>query len=408
MLKRYLAAATLGVGAFLAAFAFSDNVDPKQVMVDIQELRMTLITNAREAGTQITAAELNAAVKAVADEAIAQVAMDEIEAAQAADWARVYQAADRNADVIVLVGKYLETNPTPSEKFGAQFVAVQAYAALEQFEEGLEYTLAMEPTSGADFNNMAAYTVYVFVPGITELSGSEILAALDKLELKKPEATGDERDAAALNSANSMLVEQRVNTMISMGQKDEAMVVLGEAIEATTDANTTRALSSLRARLVNVGNAPAEIEVTHTIGDFESFESLRGKVVLIDFFAHWCGPCIASFPSYRQLYSELKDEGLEIVGVTRFYGYYGQERPLEPEAELERMKGFLDQHQLEWPVVFTDPAAYEVYGVTGIPTIVVVDAEGVVRQYKVGFTEASFGAFKEEIKGLIAAAKQSQ
>lgn len=408
MLKRYIAAATLGVGAFLAAFAFSDNVDPKQVLVDIQELRMTLMTNAREAGTPITAAELNAAVKVVADEAIAQVGMDEIEAEQAADWARVYQAANRNDDVIVLVERYLESDPSPTDKFNAQFVAVQAFAALNRHQDGLEYALAMEPVSGAHFSNMAAYTVHVFIPGISGLSGTDVLNILHKLEAKKPEPTDEERDLAALNSATNMLVEQRVNTLIALDRKDDAMKTLGEAIDSTSDASATRGLTSLRARLTNVGNAPAEIDVTHTIGEFESFAALKGKVVLIDFFAHWCGPCIASFPSYRQLYSELKDEGLEIIGVTRFYGYYGQERPLEPEEELERMKGFLDQHQLEWPVVFTDPAAYEAYGVTGIPTIVVVDAEGVVRQYKVGFTEASFGAFKEEIKGLIAAAKQSQ
>lgn len=407
MLKRYLAAVALGAGVLLVAFASNDNVDPRQILVDIQNLRMEMMTKARETGQPITAAELNAAVKKVADEAIAQVSFDDIEASAAADWARVYQAANHDDKVLELVDRYIGTDPDPQAKFDAQFVALDSYFSLGKYSEGLDFAMDMVPTTGAQFSNLAAYTIHRFIPNHPDLSREEALEVLDRLQAKHLGSGADERDTAALNNAGNMIVEHRVNTLIALDRKDEGIQILNKAIDEAVDAAATRSLTSLRARLSNVGGAPPEINVTHTIGEFESFEALRGQVVLIDFFAHWCGPCIASFPSYRQLYAELKDQGLEVIAVTRFYGYYGQERPLEPEVEFERMKGFMNEHQLEWPVVFTDPEAYEAYGVTGIPTVVVVDADGVVRQYKIGFSADAFAAFKEEIMQLLAAAKAS-
>src|SRR2546426_8169567 len=48
---------------------------------------------------------------------------------------------------------------------------------------------------------------------------------------------------------------------------------------------------------------------------------LKGKVVLLDFWAVWCGPCIATFPHLREWNKDYKDKGLEVVGVTSYYGF---------------------------------------------------------------------------------------
>ena len=55
--------------------------------------------------------------------------------------------------------------------------------------------------------------------------------------------------------------------------------------------------------------------------DSTTQESLKGKVVLIDFWAMWCGPCIATFPHLREWREEFGEQGFEIVGVTQYYNF---------------------------------------------------------------------------------------
>src|SRR6185503_6586623 len=71
-----------------------------------------------------------------------------------------------------------------------------------------------------------------------------------------------------------------------------------------------------------VGLPAKSFKPLRALGECKTIDELKGKVVILDFFAHWCGPCIASLPSMRSLYEDLKPKGLEIIGVTRFYGYY--------------------------------------------------------------------------------------
>lgn len=115
------------------------------------------------------------------------------------------------------------------------------------------------------------------------------------------------------------------------------------------------------------GNVAPEIELDNPEGKTIPLSSLRGKVVLIDFWASWCKPCRRENPNVVKMYNELKDDGFEIYGVS-----------------LDRDKGkwvqAIKQDGLTWPQVsdlqFWNSAAAQLYNVSSIPHTVLVDREG--------------------------------
>ncbi|MBL9122945.1 MAG: TlpA family protein disulfide reductase [Planctomycetaceae bacterium] len=123
-------------------------------------------------------------------------------------------------------------------------------------------------------------------------------------------------------------------------------------------------------------------------------EELRGKVVLLDFWAVWCGPCIATFPHLREWQEKYADKGLVIIGVTNYYKYgwnAEQQRaePVEgitPEQERLALEEFAKHHELKHRfAVMPEMSDFaEKYGVQGIPQVVVIDRQGKIRLIKVG------------------------
>jgi thiol-disulfide isomerase/thioredoxin len=139
-------------------------------------------------------------------------------------------------------------------------------------------------------------------------------------------------------------------------------------------------------------------------------DALKGKVVLLDFFAVWCGPCIATFPHLRDWHDEYAEKGLAIIGVTDYYEYGWdeeagrpkQESEIEPEAERAAMEQFVKHHELRHPIAFvTDRQLQEHYLVSGIPHAVVIDRQGKVRLFRIGSGEANAADLKKAIEDSL-------
>ena len=140
-------------------------------------------------------------------------------------------------------------------------------------------------------------------------------------------------------------------------------------------------------------------------------DDLKGKVILLDFWAVWCGPCISTFPHLREWHEKYADKGLVIVGLTHYYNYTWNEKAgrasrsqakVSHEDEQEMLKQFTKHHKLKHVIAVTkDNSVSEAYGVTGIPQVVVIDRDGKVRLIRVGSGPKNAHDVEEMIKKLI-------
>src|SRR5262249_52233833 len=136
-----------------------------------------------------------------------------------------------------------------------------------------------------------------------------------------------------------------------------------------------------------VGKPAPDFTVTGLNGAPVRLADLRGHVVILEFWATWCGPCEITAPYLDEWYGRHGRRGLRVVGISE-----------EPAAELKK---YVAEHQLGYTFA-SDPsnAVGGMYLVQGLPTLVVVDKAGIVRVSQIGMPD-DFPALEATIKKLL-------
>jgi len=112
-----------------------------------------------------------------------------------------------------------------------------------------------------------------------------------------------------------------------------------------------------------------------TLDDEEiALSKLKGKVILLDFWATWCGPCRESIPHLVQLYRTYQKSGLEVIGMNVDRG------------DMNIVRHFVKSMDIPYPIAMTPENVERGYGVTGLPTTILIDKQGKIREKIVGFT----------------------
>jgi thiol-disulfide isomerase/thioredoxin len=148
----------------------------------------------------------------------------------------------------------------------------------------------------------------------------------------------------------------------------------------------------VRPELVRARMVP-NFTVTTVDGRKISMDDLQGKVVLLDFWATWCGPCREALPHIQQVAKKFKDEPLVVLSVSL-------------DTNEHDWREFIEKHEMTWPQYydggFTGPIA-KIFGVRAIPHTFTVDPDGVLQEEHVG--DASI---EGKLKKLIARAHELQ
>ncbi|HTH50549.1 MAG TPA: TlpA disulfide reductase family protein [Pyrinomonadaceae bacterium] len=231
----------------------------------------------------------------------------------------------------------------------------------------------------------------------------------------KADAALDTLKSVAIDKASPSLyfyaMDHKLRYLIDTGRKDQATALYQSSlVDLTRDlkdkskqADADRRFRERETAYRLLGGPSIELPPMQWVsGNARTLASMKGKVVLLDFWAMWCLPCVEALPELRQWSGEFKDQGFEILGLTRYYGSnYGY--PADQAAELALIRSFATQRQLPYDIVVGDGQAAQLqYGAMLLPTAVLIDRKGIVRYVATGTNPSRMSEIRAMIVKLLA------
>ena len=181
--------------------------------------------------------------------------------------------------------------------------------------------------------------------------------------------------AAPGDQKTAMLVMQLSGALEQIPDGEEmaanALQTFGPILESSPDPKIKELGASFagKLRLLTLPGKPMEISGDLLDGKPFNQKSLAGKVVLVDFWATWCGPCVAEIPNMLEQYEMYHAKGFEVVGISL-------------DEDKEKVDAFIAENKIPWPIIYAgkgwqDPTA-QFYGISGIPQLILIGRDGKV------------------------------
>jgi len=300
---------------------------------------------------------LGAVAPAIAADRTAEEILKEIDAIKAPRTFQEFQeSAPKKAALIAELYKVAPENARVPKLMADKWMTLASTGKMDEAAKEVDETLAS--TKSQPLKVEAAFTKAMLAYRKNPISPEGAIPAVEEFMKIAPK---DERGPSLLYG------------MMSRSRDEAKKAAVEERIlKDFPQSNVAATIKGTRKQKEGIGK-PFELEFAEaTKGSTIAMKDLKGKVVVIDFWATWCGPCIAEMPNMKKLYAEYKDKGVEFIGVSL-------DTPKE-EGGLDALKKYVKENDIQWPQYYQGKgweSEFSVsWGIQGIPCVFIVDTDG--------------------------------